>query len=335
MPTIIQVAARAGVSTATVSRVLSHPDRVAQSTRERVLEVVAALGYRPNVAARSLRTLRAAKILLTVPDISNPFFANIIRGAEEAARSAGYSIVLGDTRHDPALENLYAGMLRRKEVDGLVFLGHRLPDVLAALIADTGGLAPVVNGCAYSATLGVSSVQIDNSAAAFDAAEHLIGLGHSRIGVITGPLVSPISRDRLAGVERAISTLAPTTALWIRHGDFSVESGFGEAQHLVAARAGAIFCFSDEMAFGALHAVRLGGLSCPEDVSVMGFDDIRFSRHTTPALTTIGQPASEIGRQTIALLLQHLAGELVRPLNITLPHHLVVRESTGPSRRDL
>ena len=125
MNTITDVARRAAVSTATVSRVLSQPAIVSPTTRERVLQAVADLGYEPNPAARALRTLRAQKLLVTLPDISNPFFAHVIRGAEEAARDAGYAVILGDTRHDPELENQYAAMLRRREVDGLLFLGHR------------------------------------------------------------------------------------------------------------------------------------------------------------------------------------------------------------------
>ena len=196
MTTIIQVAAVAGVSTATVSRVLSQPDRVALATRDRVLQVVEELGYRPNVAARSLRTLRAAKILLTVPDISNPFFATVIRGAEEAARDAGYAMVLGDTRHDPEVEDQYADMLSRREVDGLIFLGHRLPANLAPIVgaggARKGAGAPIVNACEFSPDLPVPSVHIDNAAASSDGLEYLIGLGHRRIGIITGPAASPM-----------------------------------------------------------------------------------------------------------------------------------------------
>ncbi len=158
MPTIIDVARHASVSIATVSRVLSKRERVSDAIKKRVLQAVEQLGYEPNRAARALRTLRAAKILVTVPDISNPFFANVIRGAEETARAAGYGVVLGDTRHDPALENQYAAMLGQREVDGLVFLGHRLPETLRSMIEATGGRAPVVNGCEYDPELGVSSV---------------------------------------------------------------------------------------------------------------------------------------------------------------------------------
>ncbi len=323
MPTIIDVARHASVSIATVSRVLSKRERVSDAIKKRVLQAVEQLGYEPNRAARALRTLRAAKILVTVPDISNPFFANVIRGAEETARAAGYGVVLGDTRHDPALENQYAAMLGQREVDGLVFLGHRLP----------GGRAPVVNGCEYDPELGVSSVHIDNAAAGADATDYLISLGHRRIGIITGPLISPLSRDRLEGVRKVAGRHGLFDQLRARAGDFSVESGYNEAQQLLATDAiTAIFCFSDEMAIGALQAVRNAGLSCPGDISVVGFDDIRFARFLEPALTTVAQPSTDIGRRTVRILLKILAGKRARTTNLTLPHTLVVRDSTAAAR---
>jgi LacI family transcriptional regulator, repressor for deo operon, udp, cdd, tsx, nupC, and nupG len=332
MTTIIDVARRASVSTATVSRVLSQTGIVSESTRERVMRAVTELAYQPNQAARSLRTLRASKLLLTVPDISNPFFASVIRGAEETARVADYSIVIGDTRHDPALENQYAAMLHRREVDGLIFLGHRLPESVAQLISSSAELAPIVNGCEYSPGLGVSSVHIDNAAAAADAMSHLLELNHRAIGIITGSLLSPISRDRLEGVTRSAAEVGVSGQLQVRHGDFSVQAGFQQTQSLIAAGVTAIFCFSDEMAIGALAAVREAGLSCPSDVSVIGFDDIRFASFLTPALTTIAQPTDEIGRTAVELLLRTIAGELLAPESITLPHSLVIRGSTSTRR---
>ena len=188
MATILDVARAAGVSTATVSRALTRPEVLSDETRIRVLAAVDALNYAPNSAARALRTLRASKILVTVPDISNSFFAEIIRGAEEAARDADYAVVLGDTRNDPLLEDLYAGMLHRREVDGLIFLGHNLPGALSGTIDLANGRAPIVNGCEYTPGLPVSSVHIDNCAAAEEAMAHLIGHGHKKIGIITGPM---------------------------------------------------------------------------------------------------------------------------------------------------
>ena len=333
MPTIIQVAARAGVSTATVSRVLSHPDRVAQSTRERVLEVVAALGYRPNVAARSLRTLRAAKILLTVPDISNPFFASVIRGAEEAARDAGYAVVVGDTRHDAEVEDQYADMLSRREVDGLIFLGHRLPDSLSPLLAERGTLAPIVNGCEFSADLAVPSVHIDNAAASADAMAHLIALGHRDIGIVTGPPVSPISRDRLSGALAAAERHGLSDRLHVRDGDYSARCAHALTADLVARGVTAIFCFSDEMAMGVVSALGEAGVPCPAAVSVVGFDDLPLARVFRPALTSVAQPKGMIGRRTVELLVEILRGAVPPVRQVTLAHELVVRDSTAPAPR--
>jgi LacI family repressor for deo operon, udp, cdd, tsx, nupC, and nupG len=333
MTTIIDVARHARVSTATVSRTLSRPSGVKDELRERVLASIDALGYVPNRAARSLRTQSASKILVTVPDISNPFFANIIRGAEEVARQAGFGVVLGDTRHETALENQYAQMLRRKEVDGLLFLGHRLPETLEGLISSNPGSAPVVNGCEYSSDLGVSSVHIDNAAAGADATEYLLSLGHTRIGIVTGPLVSPLSRDRLKGAMDVAHRHGISDGIHVATGDFSIQSGCEAAARLIAAEdVTAIFCFSDEMAMGAIEAVRRAGLSCPEDISVMGFDDIRFARFLTPALTTIAQPSEEIGREAMTLLLNIIAGEQIAQKSITLTHELIVRKSTARAR---
>lgn len=333
MTTIIQVAAVAGVSTATVSRVLSQPNRVAEPTRRRVIEVVEALGYTPNVAARSLRTLRAAKILLTVPDISNPFFASVIRGAEEAARDAGYAVMVGDTRHDPEVEDQYAEMLSRREVDGLIFLGHRLPASLAPLLAGQGACAPIVNGCEYSPDIGVPSVHIDNAAASGDALEHLVALGHQHIGVITGPAISPISRDRLAGAMRAARRHGLEDRLQVRTGDYSALSAYERTGELLAQGVTAIFCFNDEMAVGAMSAISQAGLSCPDHVSVIGFDDLPLARFFQPALTTIAQPKGLIGRRAVELLVDILSG-IERPIRqVTLDHELVVRGSTAPAWR--
>ena len=329
MITIFDVARRAKVSTATVSRVLSQPDLVREATREQVMRVVRELNYEPNRAARALRTLRSSKLLLTVPDISNPFFSEVIRGAEQTAREAGYAVVLGDIGDDRGAEDQYAMMLRRHEVDGLVFLGHSLPDALKAEVTQRPGRAPIVNACEYSPGLGVSSVHIDNAAASEVAMVHLLDLGHRAIGVVTGPMESPLSRDRLTGAERAASQRGLLAGLLVGPGDFSVEAGFREARRLIGLGVTAIFCFSDEMAIGALDAVREAGLACPADVSIMGFDDIRFARFTTPPLTTIAQPGSEIGARAIEQLLMIIAGQSQQIEVVTLPHRLMVRESTA------
>ena len=334
MATIQDVAREAGVSTATVSRVFSAPDLVLEPTRQKVMEAVHRLGYEPNFAAKSLRTLRTEKILVTVPDISNPFFSQVIRGVEEAALAAGYSVLLGDTRHEEAREEQYALMFRRKEADGLIFLGHRLPDILAEMLAAKGPRTPIVNGCEFRPGLAVSSAHIDNERAAAEVMDHLYGVGHVRVGVVTGPLASPISSDRLSGVLSAAQRHGRASALRMAIGDFSIESGASQAAELLdePGRPTAIFCFSDEMAMGAMEAIRQRGLDCPRDISLVGFDDIRFAEYLHPKLTTVRQPKEQIGHEVVRLLLDILAGRSTALQNITLPHQLVVRKSTAAPR---
>ncbi len=286
MSNIREVAKRAGVSTATVSRVLSRPDVVSPDTRVRVLKAVERLGYAPNSAAKNLRTLKSRKLLVTVPDISNPFFALILQGIEDAAQRDGYAVLVGDTQHDEKREERYAQMLKQKEADGLIFLGHRLPRVAASVVQESAPrCAPIVNGCEFSAELGVPSVHIDNAKAAAEAMEHLFELGHRAIGIVTGPLVSPLSRDRLAGA-RAVGARPRLRAGPHRHAGRLLDPVRRRGRRCAAAAPDpptAIFCFNDEMAMGVIGAARRRGLRIPDDLSVVGFDDIRFARVPRPA----------------------------------------------------
>jgi len=331
MSTIQEVARAAGVSVATVSRALSRPDVVADTTRRRVMAAVDALHYAPNAAAKNLRTAQSRRIVVTVPDIANPFFSQVIRGLEEAARIEGYAVVLVDVRYDPEEEARHGEMLRRREADGLIFLGHTIPSSVADLVRGQKRRAPVVNGCEFSPGIGVPSAHIDNAVAAREMMDYLYGLGHRRIGVVTGPLVSPLSRDRLAGVKASAAKRRAASALTVSTGDFSIQSGAAAAEALLALpqRPTALFCFSDEMALGALHAARRLRLRVPQDLSVAGFDDIRFAEYANPSLTTIRQPAAEIGRETVRMLMALIQQRSGVPLQRTLPHSLIVRDSTA------
>ncbi len=331
MANIQDVANAAGVSTATVSRVLSHPAVVAEPTRIKVLRAVAELEYAPNNNAKSLRTTKTSKILITVPNISNPFFSSVIRGAEQAAQAAGYAVLLGDTHGEEHRENEYATMLNRKEADGIIFLGHRLPTSLQEMVNRLGDKAPIVNGCEFSPELGVASVHIDNSAAADHAMSLIFARGHKCVGVVTGTLRSPLSRDRLTGASAAARRFSAIDQLKVMSGDFSIESGARAATTLIDQwpEMTAIFCFSDEMAIGALSAIRAAGKRCPEDISLVGFDDIRYSQYLDPPLTTVSQPMEQIGRGTVELLVEILAGRPLHTRSVTLPHQLVERASLG------
>jgi LacI family repressor for deo operon, udp, cdd, tsx, nupC, and nupG len=333
---IYEVARRAGVSPSTVSRVLSQPNVVSIKTRLKVLRAVDLLGYIPNSTAKNLRTSRTGKLLVTVPDISNPFFSLILQGIEDAAQREDYAVLVGDTQHDDQREQRYALMLNSKEADGLIFLGHRLPEAAAVLSrAAAPRCAQIVNGCEFNPRLGIPSVHIDNARAASDAMHLLYDLGHERIGVVTGPLVSPLSRDRLRGASTTAKKRGAQDLVVI-DGDFSVESGAGAAQRLfsTARPPTAIFCFNDEMAMGVLDFARRKRLRVPRDLSVVGFDDIRFARYTEPPLTTIAQPMRAIGEGTVRLLLAILNDDGTTPESVTLPHTLIARGSTAaPSPR--
>lgn len=330
MATIYDIAKHVGVSAGTVSRALSRPEKVLPATRKRIEQAAAALGYVPNTVARTLKTQRSSKILVTVPDIANPFFAQILQGAEEAAQAADYAVLLGDTQHQPDREERYAQMLPRNEADGLIVLGHRLPPTAQEIVRQLGANAPVVNGSEFDPALGIPSVHIDNAAAARTAMEHLYGLGHERIAVVGGPPDNPLHQQRLEGARIAARARGRLRQLTIVPGDFSVESGYAAAKRLLgqAAAPTAAFCFSDQMALGMLAACRDLGIRVPEDFSIVGFDDLASSRYLNPPLTTISQPMREIGMRAVKLLLAIIEGVDV-PHQQTLEFSLMLRGSTA------
>ncbi|MGS1076927.1 LacI family DNA-binding transcriptional regulator [Pseudoxanthomonas beigongshangi] len=330
MATIYDIAKHVGVSAGTVSRALSRPEKVLPATRKRIEQAAAALGYVPNTVARTLKTQRSSKILVTVPDIANPFFAQILQGAEEAAQAADYAVLLGDTQHQPDREERYAQMLPRNEADGLIVLGHRLPPTAQEIVRQLGATAPVVNGSEFDPALGIPSVHIDNAAASRTAMEHLYGLGHERIAVVGGPTDNPLHQQRLEGARIAARARGRLRLLSIVPGDFSVESGYAAAKKLFGQTPAptAAFCFSDQMALGMLAACRDLGIRVPEDFSIVGFDDLASSRYLNPPLTTISQPMREIGVRAVKLLLAIIEGVDV-PHQQTLDFSLMLRGSTA------
>lgn len=324
---IREVALAAKVSVATVSRTLQMPEVVAPRTRSRVQAAIERLGYRPNAQARMLRTARTHVIVALVPDISNPFFAEVIRGIEQVAHQNGYSVLLGDTQNSKVREKAYAELLETKQADGLITLLPHIPPLTM-----TGPL-PIVNACEYVKDKSITSVYVDNEAASREAVGYLLTLGHRDIAFITGPMQSPISIDRDRGYERALQLagIKRDRKLTVV-GDFSVEAGIRAVDALMANEQHftAVFCSNDEMAIGAVRAIKSSGRRVPEDISVIGFDDIRFARYMDPPLTTIAQPKDELGREAMNMLIELLRGVDVPARKRILPTQLVVRGSTGP-----
>lgn len=332
MVKISDVAAAAGVSVATVSRALTTPKRVAKATREHVQKVADELGYSPNLLARSLRSQQSKLVIVLVTNISNPMLSCCIRGTERVARELGYSVLLGDTQNDPMLEQRYIALLTSRQVDGVIVMSSRLHGRVFELILKANAEAAVVNACACLDVAPCSTVGVDDVGAARTMTEHLLSLGHRRIAAITGPAESPHSRDRMFGYRLALRAAGVQfDESLVLDGDFTMETGGeGAARALeLPARPTALFCFNDQMAIGAIQ--RLQGLGCrvPDDMSVVGFDDIDFAPFTSPPLTTVRQPSFDMGATAMRLLHQRLSGS-PEIETVTLPTELMVRETTAP-----
>ncbi|CAM5179799.1 transcriptional regulator [Alishewanella longhuensis] len=320
----------AGVSTATVSRALKDPQLVAPETREKVMAAVKESGYRPNQLAKNFSSGRSYNVVVLVPNVANPFFSRVIRGIEQEAQTKGYAILLGDTQGSVEREQAYARMGLTSQADGLIQLDRRFPfsgddKALAAAVPFVNACERICNDASYPV------VELDNRGAARAMGQYLLQCGHQDIAVITGPAESPIVRDRLAGIQDALLAAGlELKAERIVPGDFSMPSGFAAAQQLLqqASLPDAIFSMNDEMAIGAMAAIKAQGLRIPEDISVAGFDNIEFAGYTDPALTTIDQPAEAIGRQAMRALYQ-LMHQLPLPQpHLVLPFELVKRGST-------
>ena len=329
MSSIKDVARLAGVSTATVSRTLAEPEKVSEATRTKVQSAIKRSGYVRNELARSFRMQSTQTILVLVPDIGNPFYSLIIQGLEEVAQKHGYRLLLGDTQNRPERESEYLQSVMQRQVDGVISLGHTLPQVLEF---KDGKSVPLVMACEYLHDATVSSISIDNVAAAALATRHLLDLGHRRIAFINGPAQTPLSKDRLRGYREALKDagVAYDKSLVVR-GDFSLLSGERAASALLDEKIkfSAVFAANDAMGIGAIKVLRARKLKVPEDISVVGFDDIEFAQYVEPPLTTIHQPRREIGRATMTRMIARLNDGAAPPLQVVLEHELVVRGSTA------
>lgn len=331
MTTIRIVSKLAGVSTATVSRALQNPELVSPDTRQRVMQAVKSAGYRPNQLARNFSSGKAYAVVVLVPNVANPFFSRVIRGIEQEAQACGYAVLLGDTQGSVSREQEYARMGLTSQADGLIQLDSRYP--FSAEDRELAATVPFVNACERIAEpAGYPVVELDNRGAARALTQHLLDLHLKRLAVITGPAHSPIVRDRLAGVQDALLGAGLTLdANAVVEGDFSMPSGHSAAEYLLqqAERPQAIFCMNDEMAIGAMRCLRQHGLRIPQDIAIAGFDNIEFAAYTEPALTTIDQPAEQLGRQAMRALYQLMQGTPLAQQHMMLSYRLVVRDSTA------
>lgn len=333
MANIKDVARVAGVSAATVSRVLNKPDSVKEKTKKKVLTAISELGYTPNNLASNLRRLKTNNILVVMPDVISYCNYGVVRGMERLAYANNYNILLGDTQHQSVIEKSYANMAKTKQIDGMILLCSTLPFELKPNLPISTQLPPLVNASEDVKIVGIPRVGIDNQQAAIDAVNYLISLGHKKIAVITGNSFSPSSIDRLSGYYMALQRAGiSVNESWIESGYYSQQEAENACIKLMGLKDAptALFCFSDEMAISSMSALLRLGLSIPRDISVMGFDNISQSNYCYPSLTTISQPMEEIGNACMELLLPQLSGEGMNGVHVKLKHSIVVRQSTGP-----
>jgi LacI family transcriptional regulator len=329
MSTIREVASRAGVSPTTVSHVINNTRFVSADARQRVLDAMSELNYRPNVLARSLRRGETHTLGLILPDSANPFFAEIARAIEDVAFSAGYSVIIGNSENQLSKEQIYVEVLVNKQVDGLIFVttGDQSSS-LESLVRD--GLPVVVVDRRLSG-LQVDTVLTDNLQGGLSATRYLLELGHRRIACVTGPSNLTPSAERVIGYRRALEEygVSPDENLILR-GNFHPDSGYRATLELLRCQPPptAIFVCNDMMAIGALRALGEAGLRVPEHCSLVGFDDIELASYVIPPLTTIGQDKTALAEAAVTLLLERIADPDLPAQNRVLPTKLIERLST-------
>lgn len=325
---IREVARLAGVSLGTVSRVINGHPTVAPDIRQRVQAAIDKLGYRPNRVARSLRSQQSHTFGLIIPDVTNPFFAELVKSLEKSASQVGYNIILGNAEESPAVEKRYIQMLADRQVDGLMVV----PSVGTQTIEVDRDVKVVLIDRALPDHHVVSS---DHRGGAEQAIAHLIGLGHRRIACIAGPQNLTVAAERCAGYRETMSRSGASAALleptWTEFANFDYSSAYDAARRLLARkpRPTALFASSDQQAIGALRAAADLGLTVPQELSVVGFDDIPLSDLVSPRLTTVGQAVTELSRVAVDTLIRLRKGESISALQ-HIATVMKIRDSSGP-----
>jgi LacI family transcriptional regulator len=329
--TIKDVAREAGVSLGTASQALRDSPAVRDATRRRVRAVATRLRYQPSAVARGLVTRRTHTVGLLISDIANPFFIRAVRAVEDAAQENGYNVILCNTDEDPAKETQYLRVLMEKRVDGII-------------LATTAGSLPAVREVRWRRIplvlfdrelpqVATDTVKVDSVRGGQLATEHLLQLGHRRIAIIHGPVVRSTGAERLEGYLLALRTagVPPDPAL-IREGNFKQDSGRDLARQLLdlVPPPTALFCTNNLMTVGALQTLGERGIRIPQDLSLVGYDDMEWWTLTHPPLTTVGQPVYELGREAMRLLLAQIEARRRRPQRVILKPELLTRESCGP-----
>ncbi|MGL4204672.1 MAG: substrate-binding domain-containing protein [Aeromonadaceae bacterium] len=334
MATIKDVAARAGVSISTVSHVLNHTRRVSAEATRSVLEAVATLNYAPNSVARSLKVNHTRTLGLLVTASANPFFAEVVKGVEDYCFNQGYSLILCNTENQLERQRHYLRMLMEKRVDGLLVICTDLDEEIQELLRGYQQVPQVVMD--WGGQCDFASVINDNvRTGAYLAGKYLLEQGHQDIACISGQLSKQTTQLRIAGLRDAMAEAdLELDDADIIEGDYEMQSGFDAMQTLLAkaVRPSAVFAFDDPMAIGAICAITEAGLRVPEDISVIGYDDVEMARFSSPPLTTIHHPKAELGQLAVERLIGRLRNKELTTEEVTVQPKLVIRKSVGPRK---
>jgi len=329
-----QVAARAGVSFTTVSHVVNGTRPVSDSARLRVERAIAELGYFPSAVARALKTRQTRILGVIVPNITNPFFAELMRGIEDVCERSHYSVFLCNGDDDRERQARSLETLLERRVDGILLATPTGPAAAIAKRLSGANMKTVVVDRSV-AGLVADRVRIDHQAGARLAVEHLLALGHRRIACLAGPSSFAVSGARVAGWRKALARagVAPEED-WLLEGDFRAAAGHELTRKLLTrGKVTAVFASNDLLAIGALRAAAEQGLPVPKSLSVIGFDGIEMGAFTYPALTTVGYPIRAIGETAATVLIDRIAGRRTEVCEIVVAPEIILRESTGPVRR--
>jgi LacI family transcriptional regulator len=326
------VAREVGVSTMTVSRVINDKGDVSPATRHRVLEAIERLGYRPSSIARSLATRHTGTLGLVIPDVSNPFFAEVARGVEQVAYAEGYNVFLCNTDEDPERELDVLGSLEEKRVDGVVLCSSRLDSASLRLVIESHAAVILVNRRIGDAGPGVGVVRVDDMTGGRLTTAHLLDRGHRAIGFLSGPPGSHSGQLRLQGYrETMLDAGLEVDDAWLVGCAPVAEAGRAAASRLLgkAPELTALLCYNDLVAVGVLQACVENAYRVPRDLAVVGFDDIPLAALVTPSLTTCRVPRHDLGMRAVELLLDRIRGNGAEPSDrdIVLQPELVVRAS--------
>lgn len=328
MATIKQVAEYAGVSVATISRVLNSPDKVKEDTKKRVYEAIEILDYAPNVLGRNLRVAHTKTILVLLPNIANGFYSSIMTGIRESAQEDGYHIMIGVTDHDANCEKAYMNLLQTRSVDGVILLSSKLD---RTYLGNMARHYPVVQCCEYVEGVDVSLVTIDNYQAAYDATKYLIEIGHRRIGFIGGEEDYISARLRAKGFLDALESAGIVLSKdYMTPSNYSYMSGVKGCEVLMSLEEPptAIFTVADSIAVGVIKKAQALGFEIGKDLDLIGFDDTAIARMYHPAITTVSQPRIALGIKAYELLKRKIKDLTSQTEIIYLRHTIKVRETT-------